>query len=237
MKREIEAAFSELVETRLKELGENAFSFEQKHRLPADSVRNIIRKDSKQARPNLTRIQEICDALDFEVYIGPKRGSSAAELRQPTFEDAYVKIQLSGAELAAGAGHDSACEQPLTELAFRRDWLRSLGVSQEHAVLARVTGDSMSPTIQPRDMVLINTAEKELRPRKRQARDRRPSPIFALRDGDGARIKRLERPEEKLIILHSDNPAYPPELVHEARVADLGIIGRVVWWGHTNKEI
>lgn len=53
-------------------------------------------------------------------------------------------------------------------------------------------------------------------------------------------MKRIERPEPDLIILLSDNPDCAPEALTGARATALHImlhiIGKVVWWGHTNRE-
>jgi phage repressor protein C with HTH and peptisase S24 domain len=38
------------------------------------------------------------------------------------------------------------------------------------------------------------------------------------------------------MMLISDNPDYPPELRQAADLKAMTIIGRVVWWGHTNKD-
>lgn len=147
-----------------------------------------------------------------------------------------VPIPLHAARLAAGTGAENHAEPVIEHLAFRADWLKRVGVSPSAARLASVQGDSMAPTLQPGDLVLIDTTRRTVPLRARGPSDLRPSPIFALRHDDGAVVKRLERVSDDQLILLSDNPAHPPQLRSGADLEATEIIGKVVWWGHTVRE-
>ncbi|WP_145753899.1 helix-turn-helix domain-containing protein [Nitrospirillum amazonense] len=87
--------------------------------------------------------------------------------------------------------------------------------------IVEVRGDGMEPTLLPGDRVMVNLA------------DQSPSPpgIFALWDGQGVVIKRLELimgSHPPLVEIRSDNPHHR---VYERAAADIDIIGRVVWVG------
>jgi len=138
--------------------------------------------------------------------------------------------------LAAGVGAENGSEEIIDHLAFRRDWLKKIGVSASSVRLARVYGDSMQPSLWPGDMILIDTRSNEPPVRKRDTRDQRRSPIYALLDNGEARVKRIERPTADQILLVSDCPDYAPELRQGADLKAISIIGKVVWWGHTAKE-
>lgn len=149
----------------------------------------------------------------------------------------YAHIPLHDAHLAAGGGYDNASEHVIEQLAFRRDWLTKMNIAASAAVLARVHGDSMMPTIAPGDVVLIDTNKREppLRtPNPHEVRQR--APIFALRGEDGAQVKRLLRPAPDQLMIISDNPDYLPQIGKLTERAETEIIGKVVWWGHTAKE-
>jgi phage repressor protein C with HTH and peptisase S24 domain len=152
----------------------------------------------------------------------------------------FVELPLHDVELAAGHGADNGSETLAEELAerlaFRRSWLKRIGVATANAVLARAKGDSMLPGIHDGDLLLIDTARRDLAVRPRGPTDLRPAQIYALLDGDQARIKRLERPEPGVVMLVSDNPAFPPEVITGAKIDALNIIGKVMWWGHTNVD-
>lgn len=225
--------FGEIVAQRLKALGTNAFALETAAGLPPDALRNVVRSE-KRAGPTLSRAQEICEALDLELYIGPRRDTGPVEQIVLNGAD-YASISLHDAWLSAGPGAESHGSNIVDQLAFRRDWLKREGIDAARACLARVIGDSMLPTLTAGDMVLINQAQTEPAMRRRGVKDKRRPPIYALVENGEARIKRIERPDEDTMILLSDNPEYPPEIRTPAQREKLQttIIGKVMWWCHT----
>lgn len=187
------------------------------------------RRATQQAHP-LENLKALAEVLDLELYFGPPRDSGPMPPTVPGNE--FANIPLHDAGLAAGLGIENGAEEVVEYLAFRRDWLRKIGVAPSNAVLARVVGDSMRPTIWPEDMVLIDTARTEIPVRKSPA-TRRRSPVYAILDAGVARVKRIERPSADQVILLSDNPDHGPEF---SDAKTLTIIGKVMWWGHTSKE-
>lgn len=185
--------------------------------------------------PSTDNLVALCDVLGLEFYIGPPRDTGSVE--QVVIDGAeYAHIPLHDALLAAGAGSDNSAEQVIDHLAFRRDWLKRIGVAASAARLARVQGDSMQPTIWHGDMILIDTQRNAPQIRARDSRDQRRSPVYAMLDHGEARVKRIERPSADLMMLISDNPDYAPELRQGADMRAIQIIGKVVWWGHTATE-
>jgi len=94
---------------------------------------------------------------------------------------------------------------------------------------AHVQGDSMSPTIQAGDTVLVNTAlALRLEPRKGALHLVRRAP-----DSMEARVKRLFF-DGSALTLHSDNRTYPPVTIpiDGVPIQDL-VIGRVCWYGRS----
>ena len=148
----------------------------------------------------------------------------------------YAHIPLHDAMLAAGDGYSNHGEAVIDQLAFRRDWLRWICITASDARLARVQGDSMQPSMWDGDMILIDTKSNDPQVRARDAKDQRRSPVYAMIDNGEARVKRVERPAHDMMMLISDNPDYAPELRQGNDLANIKIIGKVVWWGHTVKE-
>lgn len=229
-----ETTLQKAVAAYLEKAGTNAFAIEQAHGLPEDSVRSIL-NGTKKLGTTLNKAQAVCAALGLELYVGPPRETGPVE--QVSLDGAdYAHIPLHDAMLAAGTGCDNSAEQIVDQLAFRRDWLRKIGVSASAARLARVQGDSMQPTMWAGDMILIDTQRSMPTVRSKDAKDQRRSPIYAMIDNGEARVKRIERPSAELLMLISDNPDYAPELRQGADCQSIQIIGKVVWWGHTAKE-
>ncbi len=145
----------------------------------------------------------------------------------------FVQVPMHEADLAAGDGRANDSEDIEGHLAFRRSWLKRIGISATGAVIARARGESMSPTIQDGDIVLIDRFSAVAPSRAREPGDARPAPIYALLDDGSARIKRLALASPGTLALLSDNPAMPPEFRSASEVT---IIGKVRWWAHTDKE-
>lgn len=100
-------------------------------------------------------------------------------------------------------------------------YLTELRVSATNARIIEVQGDSMEPTLRPGDRVMINIADK------------RPSPpgVFALWDGFGIVVKRLEpipNSDPATLRLISDNEKHS---TYERTLDEVCIVGRVVWFG------
>ena len=227
--------FAAIVLAELERRGLNINQAELAHGFPQGFIRGVVRNDEKRAVPSIQKAEQIADALGLEFYVGPPRDTGPVE--QVVIDGAdYAHIPLHDALLAAGPGSDNSSEQVIDQLAFRRDWLKRIGVAASAARLARVHGDSMQPTLWPGDMILIDTQRNTPQVRPRDARDQRRSPVYAMIDHGEARVKRIERPSADQMLLISDNPDYPPELRQGADMRAIQVIGKVVWWGHTAKE-
>lgn len=197
------------------------------------AIQNIRRGSS----PTFENLQKICEVLGLRVSIEPvtgrsESGDSALCLDREHCAD-YSPIPILDVALAAGTGRVNDHEVIISHLAFRSDWLRGLGLSAASSVVARAAGESMAPTIHDGDAVLIDRARAIPPQHPREAKDSRPAPIYALFDENGARIKRLAVSSPGVLALLSDNPEYPPDFLPADQVH---IIGRVMWWGHTNRE-
>lgn len=92
--------------------------------------------------------------------------------------------------------------------------LAALGVEARQLAIVPVHGDSMVPTLQPGDLLLVDEAQRE----------ELAEAIHVLRLDGALLVKRL-RPEGRRLIVTSDNPAYPPLSI---ALSDVSILGRVV---------
>ena len=131
-----------------------------------------------------------------------------------------VLIPMVEAVLSAGQGSFEVNEHSERKYSFRRDFLRRKGNHKE-MVLLRVSGDSMSPSIENGDVVLLDQSQ----------RNPHPGMIYAVGVEDMVYLKRVDAQPGKLI-LYSDNREYAPieidtrgDLENQAR-----IIGRAIWW-------
>ncbi|MGJ8606194.1 MAG: S24 family peptidase [Marivita sp.] len=195
-------------------------------------IKNLRMPRQGEKRYNLPALMKLADVLDLEFYFGSPRDTAGAEQPPVADPEEFAHIPLHEASLAAGAGAANGDEPIVDYLSFRRDWLRRIGTAPANAVLARVSGDSMEPTIWAGDMVLVDRS-KTVVPVRTSSSKKGRSAIYAVLDDGHARVKRIERPSEDQIMLLSDNPDYGPEF---GDTKTLTIIGKVMWWGHTNRD-
>jgi hypothetical protein len=121
---------------------------------------------------------------------------------------------------SAGAGALTEAEGFAGKVGFDEKWLRKLGVDPAQVSLIRVEGDSMQPTLNDGDDIMVDKAAA-LKPLK--------SGVHVLRMDDVLMVKRLAAGKGGKLSVLSDNPAYP-----DWRDLDAGavsVIGRVVWVG------
>jgi len=218
----MEKRFADLIESRLSALETNAYAVEKANGLPADAIRNVMRS-TKKSGPTLSRVEQICAALGLEIYIGPKRHGAVDTIRVADQE--FASIPVHRAEASVGPGTANFDGDPLGEIAFQRSWLSQIGVSPGQAGIIRVRGDSMEPTIRCGSIALIDESRTDAK-----------GGIFAfVQDGD-LRIKRLDRPDAKVLVVVSDNAAYPPEIRMGHDMNEIRVLGEVVWTAYNWRD-
>ena len=136
--------------------------------------------------------------------------------------DNLIPIPRLDVDASAGPGGLGEGESPLTHIAFDKNWLRRLCAARvEDLSIIRVHGDSMAPTLNDGDEIMVDTSD---------AADRLRDGIYVLRRDDALVVKRLSmNPATRRITVQSDNIAYPAW--HDCRLNDLTLVGRVTWAG------
>ena len=129
------------------------------------------------------------------------------------------RYESEDVRLAAGTGTFADQEPVPSEVKFLKSWLRDHRLRAKDLFLADVLGDSMETTIYDGDSALVDETHTSPRSGK----------IYALRTGEGPLVKRLRKRDHRWWA-DSDNKKHEPQpLDDRAR-----IMGRVVWWAHTD---
>lgn len=115
--------------------------------------------------------------------------------------DEYVSVPMYDVTASAGNGCFFSEERIIGHLHYLKSWIRSEGLFVKDLAVVTISGDSMSPTLNTGDAVLINTAHT------------RGDGIFLLRIGEALRVKRLQWLVDNSIRVLSDNPMYPQEVI------------------------
>lgn len=99
------------------------------------------------------------------------------------------------------------------------DFLTELKVQKSDVYIIEAVGDSMEPTISSGDKLIIDASAKGKKPS--------PAGVFAIWDGVGISVKRIEllpNTEPQLLKISSDNPKHSS---YERQITECCLIGRV----------
>lgn len=217
--------FIERLKEEMKKKGMNARVLAEKADVGSSFVYDIL--NGKSNNPTTMKLSAVAEALGVSVpYLlhGKKAFHdffAASPLASSSNADELVAVPSVAIEASMGGGaeiYDEATEKPYY---FHRSWINNkLKTSPKDLRIIFVRGDSMYPTLDNNDMVLVDISK----------RSPTPPGIFVLYDGIGLVVKRLEyigdknAPKMRII---SDNKQYSP---YERGAMDINVIGRVVWF-------
>jgi phage repressor protein C with HTH and peptisase S24 domain len=110
-------------------------------------------------------------------------------------------------------------------VALRQDWVRSvLGIDPDHLLVETAVGESMTPTIQNGDVLLVDTGDNRFQ----------SFGVYVLEVAGERLVKRVQPKLDGTLTLISDNLSYEAEHVPATQGNDVRAIGRVIWtWGPT----
>lgn len=151
---------------------------------------------------------------------GPvQRVATPARPRSGAREMVLVPKLAIGASAGSGASIDG--EPVEGEVAFDTKWLRDLGADPRALSIIRVAGDSMAPTLDDGDDILVDGTDAAARLR---------DGIYVLRMDDALMVKRVAgAPGPGRLSVISDNPDY--QSWDDLPMAAVQLVGRVVWTG------
>ena len=182
-------------------LGRNAAYIQQYVR------RGVPKRLKEDERRKLAQYFAISEAL----LGGPDTGASGLST-----------VSRHPVTVSAGPGAVVAEELGKPYFAFDDRWLRSLTATKADKLsIVRVEGDSMAPTLNAGDDILVDLGD---------GIDRLRDGIYVLRFEDALVVKRLAlHPMGRTVTIQSDNPAYP-DWPH-CGIDEINCIGRVIWAG------
>ncbi len=148
--------------------------------------------------------------------------ASSGQLVARETDKEYAMVPLYGVRAAAGHGTIVEREELTGTVTFKRQWIRQeLRANPSDLCLIHVDGESMVPTLQHGDVILLDRRQAQVVPR---------DGIYVLRMEESLLVKRLQRLPDHKVNATSDNPAYGSfSLSLDVQNEDFTIIGRVVW--------
>lgn len=131
----------------------------------------------------------------------------------------FSPVPLLAARPRGGEGGHETEGEIQSWYSFHTDFLLRKGCPEKMRLFF-IAGDSMSPTLNEGDMVMVDTS---------QTSQVVSGKIYMLRIGDELMMKRLENRPNNILLLQSDNPRYSPIELNTHEENDVEIFGRMVW--------
>jgi phage repressor protein C with HTH and peptisase S24 domain len=171
--------------------------------------RGVPKRLKETERRKLARYFSVAETM----LGGPNDGGAA---------DGLLTVRRSLARASAGPGALASDDHGKPYFGFDERWLKALTTSPTSKLsIIRVEGDSMAPTLNAGDDILVDLGDCEA-----PLRDG----IYVLRFDEALLVKRLAlHPLRRTVTVQSDNPAYPDW--PDCELAKIDCIGRVIWAG------
>jgi phage repressor protein C with HTH and peptisase S24 domain len=172
--------------------------------------RGVPKRLGEEERRKLARYFGIPEAM----LGGPQEESSTVA--------GLVSVKRHPVMVSAGPGALVGEELGKPYFAFDERWLKALTPTPPgNLSIVRVEGDSMAPTLNAGDDILVDLGD---------AAERLRDGIYVLRIDDALVVKRLAlNPLGRRVTVQSDNPAYSDW--PDCRLDEINCIGRVIWSG------
>jgi phage repressor protein C with HTH and peptisase S24 domain len=172
--------------------------------------RGVPKRLKEEERRKLARYFSVSEAL---------LGGPAEEVRETA---GLVSIKRHPVKASAGPGAIVSEGFGKPYFGFDQRWLKALTATPASRLsIVRVEGDSMSPTLNDGDDILVDLGD---------CGERLRDGIYVLRVDDALVVKRLAlSPRGRRVTVQSDNPAYPDW--PDCALDEIHCIGRVIWSG------
>lgn len=179
--------------------------------------RGIPRRLNEQDRHIIARYLDVSEqllsgyALDGDVRVSLSRSSQS------------VLVPMLSLSASAGAGALDVEDAGRRAVTFDARWLKEIGAHPPHISIIRVDGESMSPTLNHDDYIIVDHSENMA-----MLRDG----IYVVRLDDVLLVKRVALgPQPGAFSLLSDNKLYPSWA--DVDPESVKVIGRVIWTGRS----
>ncbi|SHO20136.1 Prophage MuSo2, transcriptional regulator, Cro/CI family [Moritella viscosa] len=163
-------------------------------------------------------LQWLATGVDEERFV------EYAQHKPNSFETEFAIIP--GYRVQVSAGHGSLISEdtePTRHLAFRRKWLKFRGFNEKDLVIVWAKGDSMEPTINNNDTLVIHLG------RNKPA----DGHIYIFRNGDELFVKRYQNGVGSWRLI-SDSPMYETLSIPKEEQHQFEVIGQVI---HIAKDV
>ena len=173
---------------------------------------------SGRGQPSMLSLVHLARAARVSIeWLATGHDSSRGETTKEQ-ADEYVPPVRNPARASISRG-SAQSRQIVDYLAFKEEWVRRcLDSDPQNIMLLEAMSNSMSPTIEEGDLMLVDLQDPHFR----------FDGVYMLRFGGELAVRRVQRRPDGKLIVRSDNPAYEPAI---ASAESINIVGHVIWSG------
>lgn len=178
-----------------------------------------MRTEYKPTGKIMQQIQEYLTKHDTNVLNEPYAEYSNEQNDDHQSDSIYIE-HYTDVRAAAGIGQITPTDAVSINIAINAaDWQSYIGLSTKHLKIISVYGDSMKPTLQHGDQILVDTACHTFI----------DDALYVIQQRDNLRVKRIKLRLDGSIEVKSDNNIeFSPEIYTAGEAADFRIIGKVL---------
>ena len=174
----------------------------------------------RNSRFTTDEIRKIENYYNVDIF-----GNSQKILNMSSSEDEFIDIPVRGDVYASmGSGITVYNEDQTGVYKISRELARDIGVSLSNTQMIFASGDSMTPTIEGGDSLLIDLSKKEVYDGR----------IYCVRIEGQLYAKRLQKiPPYQIKVISDNKEKYDPFYVDFSKNIDYDfeVIGEIRWWG------
>lgn len=189
-------------------------------RLTGKSPSHVYKICRGQSRPSMQYLTDIYQQLNVDItwLLTGDQSDTTGNIKNPNAQNDFVYAPVLDVQASAGFGATGFSEELQEQFVFDRQWLsRNLRISGDKLAFIHVSGDSMLPTLENGDMILVDLSQQQLH----------SNDIYVLNTADGLITKRLKKSGEAIQVI-SDNENYPSWTL-DKNDEQIQIAGKVVW--------
>ena len=189
--------------------------------LTGKSASHIYKICRGMSRPSMSYLQDLYKEfqIDLNWLLTGERSDHDSPTGRINRQD-LVMAPMFDVQASAGLGQEVVSEDINDYFAFNKKWLSNqLRVSGDNLAFVSVSGDSMVPTLNDGDDVLVDMSQKMVH----------KEGIYLLHTPHGLMAKRLKQRNDGVLSVMSDNQEFDSWDIQLTEREENAVVGKVVW--------
>ncbi|MGI9278093.1 MAG: XRE family transcriptional regulator [Endozoicomonas sp.] len=172
------------------------------------------------SRPSMAYLESLYDEFRVDLnWLLTGDQNDSGQISDASGSNEIIFTPMFDVQASAGIGSAVQSEEVSDYFAFNKAFLsRQLGVSDENLAFVTISGESMLPTFQDGDQVLVDMSRQAVQ----------SEGVYLIQTEDGLMAKRVKQVQYELKIT-SDNPEYPGWTLDLKKLEENPVVGKIVW--------